>query len=202
MSALELYEQEIEEMLDKGDLKVKILIKGYASELEDMNRVGKLKQYEDKIKAIESDIRWQEANDKPMVVDMKDANDMVMEAKDVQKQSKQSTEQSKRIVQETLQIGVATHQQLKEQTDVIKQVDRHLDQIESNLKRAEKQVRAYVRRLAMDKVIFSLMMLLILCVIGAVAASFFQTPKFDDEGTIVVAPRDNFGGNDNGRDIE
>ncbi len=69
------------------------------------------------------------------------AKQLVDEAAAVQEQSKSSAQRTKQILQHTIQIGTDTSEALKGQTQQLENVDRTVDVIESNLKRADKQIR-------------------------------------------------------------
>lgn len=64
-----------------------------------------------------------------------------MVANKIQQESKESTKRTKQQLQHTVEIGVATNMKLKEQTTQLEGVDRRVDEIDDNLKRADKQIR-------------------------------------------------------------
>lgn len=69
------------------------------------------------------------------------AKDLVAEAKTIQEQSKASTTRAKQVLEHTIQIGTETSDALKKQTEQIENIDKTVDVIESNLLRADRQIR-------------------------------------------------------------
>lgn len=111
-----------------------------------------------------------------MIVDADEmtAKDLVGHAKVVQGESKASTSRTKQILDQTLAVGVETSAALQKQTEQLANVDQKLDDMESNLKRADKQIRVFLRRMATDKVVMALVFLVIVGIITAVVASITQ----------------------------
>jgi len=56
-----------------------------------------------------------------------------------------STDRSKRIVEETIQVGNETAKTLQEQTAQLERIDKQVDVVQSNLQKAEKQIRVFMR---------------------------------------------------------
>lgn len=102
------------------------------------------------------------------------AKQLVDEGKAVQQESKASTNRAKQVLQTTIQIGQDTSEALKKQTEQLENVDKTMDLLESNLKRADKQIRIFLRRMATDKVIMGLMLLIVLGIVGAIVAYYTQ----------------------------
>ena len=69
---------------------------------------------------------------------------------------------------------------MKQQTNQLENVDKGLDDIESNIKRANKQLRAFVRRMATDKIIIVLFLLVLCGIIAAIVIPIVKkkTPQF------------------------
>eukprot|EP00834_Sanchytrium_tribonematis_P005635 NODE_354_length_8925_cov_1.106050.p4 type:complete len:193 gc:universal NODE_354_length_8925_cov_1.106050:2813-2235(-) len=145
--------------------KTRHLLKGYVIEIKELSTneqglyLDREKEFSAQLGKFDSDIQWmttaqqqQAGNGQPTVAvvenkKMEDltAKELTTHALEVQKESKESALRSKQIINNTLAVGQETSNVLKQQTDQIRQIDRNLDQVESNLKRAEMQVRAYVR---------------------------------------------------------
>lgn len=104
-------------------------------------------------------------------IDNMTAKDMTTAAKDIQMQSLQSTTRAKQAIQTTIQIGTETGEQLRMQTEQIGNISKNVDEVESNLKRADKQLRSLMRRMATDRVIIVFVLLIVLAVIGSIVAS-------------------------------
>jgi novel plant SNARE len=118
------------------------------------------------------------------------AGQLVDAAKSVQEESKSATSRIKEQLQVTIDVGQATSKTLKDQTDQIGRVDEQLDSLESNLKRADKQIRIFLRRMATDRVILLLVGLVIFGVIGSIVVAVVNARK---AGTTVQGPTDVFG---------
>lgn len=80
---------------------------------------------------------------------------IIVEAKKVQEESMASAARSKRIVEETIQVGNETNKTLKEQTEQLERIDKQVDVVQSNLQKAEKQIRVFMRYLVCSSSILS-----------------------------------------------
>lgn len=94
--------------------------------------------------------------------------EIVQTAKNVQEESKASTSRALDAVNDAIQTGVATTKMLKDQTEQINRIDRNVDVVDSNIKEAEKALRQLVRRLATDRLVMVMIMLIVLGVIAAI----------------------------------
>lgn len=115
---------------------------------------------------------------------------LVDQAKTVQEESKAATSRIKDNLQVTIDIGQATNKTLKDQTEQIGRVDAQLDALESNLQRADKQIRIFLRRMATDKVILMLVAMVIFAIIASVVVAVVNARQ---NGTTVQGPSDVFG---------
>ena len=78
------------------------------------------------------------------------------------------------------QVGAETAAKLKGQTEQLKNVDQDIMKVKSNLKRADLLLRAFMRRMATDK-IFMVFMCLIFCgIIAIIAAKALDVEGTDD----------------------
>lgn len=73
------------------------------------------------------------------------SKDMTRAAKEIQQDSLQSTSRAKQAIMTTIQIGNETSEVLRQQTEQITNVSKTVDEIESNFKRADKQLRGIMR---------------------------------------------------------
>jgi SNARE protein len=71
----------------------------------------------------------------------------------VQNDSLQSVERSKRLVQESQEIGGSTLVTLGEQKEQLIKISQNLDEIDDELKRADKLMRSFMRRMATDRIV-------------------------------------------------
>jgi SNARE protein len=105
------------------------------------------------------------------------AKELVDAAKRIQQESKESTTRTKQQLQHTIEIGASTNAKLKEQTQQLEGVDKKVEQIDDNLKRADKQIRIFMRRMATDKVVLALVLMVVLGIIGAIVAHYIKNPN-------------------------
>lgn len=102
---------------------------------------------------------------------------MTRQAMVVQDKTVESTTRAKKALDETLQVclqltdqmGAQTANELKRQGDKIKEVEEGIEMVESNLVRADKQMRIFIRKLAGDKIFMLMILLVVLGIIGAIA---------------------------------
>eukprot|EP00002_Diphylleia_rotans_P037663 TRINITY_DN843_c0_g3_i3.p2 TRINITY_DN843_c0_g3~~TRINITY_DN843_c0_g3_i3.p2 ORF type:complete len:120 (+),score=26.88 TRINITY_DN843_c0_g3_i3:776-1135(+) len=92
-------------------------------------------------------------------------------ASQIQDQSILSLDRSKKLVQSANEIGVNTAATLKEQTERLNLISDDLDLVENNLKKANKQIRAFARRVMTDKIILCLLCLIFIGVIFVIVYS-------------------------------
>ncbi|KAK6092787.1 hypothetical protein MT418_006785 [Batrachochytrium dendrobatidis] len=100
--------------------------------------------------------------------------EMTKQALLIQDKTQESTARTQRILDETIQVGVTVQTELKQQGEKIRQVDEDVERIESNLRRADKQMRVFVRRMGNDKIF---MFMILLMVVGIIIAIVFTVLK-------------------------
>eukprot|EP00741_Cyanophora_paradoxa_P021816 tig00000241_g21059.t1 len=93
--------------------------------------------------------------------DTLDGKQLIQVAERTQEKSKKSITNMKRLVAEAETVGAATNVKLQEQTDQMRRIGEGLDQVESNLKRAEKQIRVIARGIARDKIAWVFLVLIL-----------------------------------------
>jgi len=106
--------------------------------------------------------------DRPAGVESADtmsAQSLITRGAQIQDQSLASTSRSKRMIEDSRAIGVETATQLKSQTEQLRNIDEDIMKVESNLKRADMLIRAFLRRMATDKFIMVFMFLIVVGII-------------------------------------
>lgn len=73
------------------------------------------------------------------------ALDMTRQAMMVQDKTKESTGNALKALDETIQMGAQTAQEIKRQGEKLQEIEEGLEAVETNLKRADKQMRIFVR---------------------------------------------------------
>ncbi|KAJ3101664.1 hypothetical protein HDU97_001205 [Phlyctochytrium planicorne] len=112
---------------------------------------AKAKEYEAKIAKLLQDVEWSETTAKGDDTKKKanpeelTAKEMTQAAIQVQEQTLESTSRAKQMVAETLQIGADVNDELKKQGEQIHAIAEGIEQVETNMKRAEKQLRVFMR---------------------------------------------------------
>ena len=109
-------------------------------------------------------------------VDMS-AKEMATQAKSLQQNTAESTARSKNTIQQTAQIGTGIQITLAKQNEQLRQVDAGLDRVDGNIRQAEHQVRAFLRRMATDKLIMVMLILVILATIACFIVPFVVKRK-------------------------
>lgn len=89
----------------------------------------------------------------------------------IQEQSLASTTRSKRMIEDSRAVGTEAAAKLKAQTEQLRNIDDDILKVESNLKRADLLIRAFLRRMATDKFI---MVFLFLIVVGILTIVIYK----------------------------
>ncbi|TPX35679.1 hypothetical protein SmJEL517_g01906 [Synchytrium microbalum] len=133
-------------------------------------------EYGTKMTKLQQDIDWAEkATDsesipKPKNVDQMTAKEVTTQALATQEESLAATSRTKAIVEQTIQMGGNITEELKKQTEQIENIDADVDQVENNLKRADKQLRVLIRRMATDKIFLLMILLVVVGILLAIAS--------------------------------
>lgn len=115
--------------------------------------------------------------------------EVIQEGKNIQAQSKQSTQRSLRLIDETIAVGAATNERLAAQTDQLQRINEHVDEIDSNMKRANKQLRVFAKRMMTDKMIICLVFLvLVMLIVSVVYGSIKGKNNKTTQGTDSFKP--------------
>eukprot|EP00695_Tsukubamonas_globosa_P002763 TRINITY_DN396_c0_g2_i1.p1 TRINITY_DN396_c0_g2~~TRINITY_DN396_c0_g2_i1.p1 ORF type:complete len:216 (-),score=53.98 TRINITY_DN396_c0_g2_i1:1-648(-) len=137
----------------------------------------KVKEHSDTITKLVNEHKWlQSESDKgelvggasssaPMNADNMTAQQLVQAGLKVQDDSLSSALRIQRTVAVTQDVANATATKLMEQTEQLQKVSDNLDQLESNLKRADRELKMFIRRMATDKVILCFLVLIVIAVV-------------------------------------
>ncbi|KAI9209834.1 uncharacterized protein BJ171DRAFT_557508 [Polychytrium aggregatum] len=127
--------------------------------------------YDTLMSKLAQDIEWAETSaakdDKKKAVDDMTTKEITQQAMALQEKTHQSATNALRRVEETIQVAVETSTEIKRQGEQINKISDDVDQVEDNLRRADKQLKAFIRRMATDKIF---MVFIFLIVIGIIAA--------------------------------
>eukprot|EP01133_Synstelium_polycarpum_P003775 gene3775-4354_t len=138
--------------------------------------VKKANQYEERLKTLDNELSWAEkqqengglgaAGAEPTIQD--DYNQTMVQAKKIQQQDIDATN---RILQEVVTInmtGQATLEEMAVQEEQMKRIGKGMDEVDSNLKLAQRQMRAFARKMATDKLIMGLVLMIVLAIIAVI----------------------------------
>lgn len=103
------------------------------------------------------------------------AKDMTTAAKNIQQQSKESASRTKQVVDNIIMIGTDITNDLQQQTEQLENIEGNTELLESNLKRADVQVRIIMRNLQKDKIFLSMFFIMIVSIISAIIVIFLMS---------------------------
>ncbi|KAJ3148344.1 hypothetical protein HDU86_007453 [Geranomyces michiganensis] len=145
--------------------------------------------YDQKIQQLTQDVEWAERSaerDEGAVgkkkVEEQTTKEITSTAIQIQEQTQQSTTRAKRMVEETLEMGLAVKDEVMKQGQQMSKVQEDLETVDNNLKRAEKQLRVFVRRMATDKIFIIFILLIVILIIIAVVLYILKSKKIIDVG--------------------
>ncbi|EFA76643.1 hypothetical protein PPL_09948 [Heterostelium album PN500] len=136
----------------------------------------KAKQYDETLRKLENELRWAEkqnegdpTNTGEIAIPINDQaqnqyNQDMAQAKRLQQQDKEAITRMEAQGVEMVEIGINTLSGMEHQNQQLKKIDENLNQVEDNLKLATRQMRAFARKMATDKLIMGLILLIVLAV--------------------------------------
>eukprot|EP01027_Heterolobosea_sp_BB2_P015688 GEZU01022454.1.p1 GENE.GEZU01022454.1~~GEZU01022454.1.p1 ORF type:complete len:231 (+),score=92.74 GEZU01022454.1:162-854(+) len=141
----------------------------------------KLNKYKEELKNYRNEVQWAKTNEGTRDDllgpdrDRKRNNPNKMNAKqlgeralEIQDESLASIDRSLRKLEETEQVGTAAAAKLHDQTNQLVEIQEDLRKLESNVDRSKREITAFMRRMATDKLIVFLVALVILALLIAV----------------------------------
>jgi len=136
---------------------------------------AKAKAHQATLQKLHGDLQWAKTESSAAAggirnVDEMTSGEIIQEGGEIQDKSKAAVDRMKRQIEESKQVGAETAEKLKGQTEQLKNIDQDIMKVKSNLKRADLLLRAFMRRMATDK-IFMVFMCLIFCGIIAIIAA-------------------------------
>lgn len=155
--------------------------------LSDNTLTNQQKQHKLKILIENSDKRQKSNNIKNYKLGMTYEATMKM-AQDIQQESLKSIERSKKSLRDTIEIGTNTLEQLKLDTEKLQNVQEDLEEMDSELSMAKKQLRGIVRRLGRDKCIRVMCILVLLGLLGVLIYFIVKRKTFSVPVTFIPSP--------------
>ncbi|KAN0041767.1 hypothetical protein ACTFIV_004317 [Dictyostelium citrinum] len=176
--------------------RLKQVLRSYKIDLRELPKnelikyKSKVKNYEEQIKKLENDLNWVEkvASDGNTIgspIDSNNNNDeklkndveyqsVLKKAKETQQQDIKITKGILQTVIETNNVGTSALEEMKIQEDQMNRIINDMDIIDGNLKLATRQMRAFARKMATDKIILGLILLI---VAGIIVVIVYKTIK-------------------------
>lgn len=113
----------------------------------------------------------------------RDNDDLLSDAANIQDDTMSSLARSKALVEASKEIGTATLEVLVNQRDQINDISDEIDQIDSNLVRAEKLITHFGRRLATDRILqfFTAINLILIIAVAAYAGTHSSSIQNKDD---------------------
>eukprot|EP01119_Soliformovum_irregulare_P008546 TRINITY_DN21661_c0_g1_i1.p1 TRINITY_DN21661_c0_g1~~TRINITY_DN21661_c0_g1_i1.p1 ORF type:complete len:227 (-),score=67.96 TRINITY_DN21661_c0_g1_i1:222-902(-) len=105
-------------------------------------------------------------------VDNMTADQVLAKAERIQQGDLARIENFNNVLVQDQQIGEETLAALQAQTEQLQEIEKGVDEIQSNLVQARKQLRAFVRRMATDKIIMVFMCLVVLAIIAVIIVHY------------------------------
>eukprot|EP00759_Apiculatamorpha_spiralis_P008826 PhF_6_TR15677/c1_g1_i2/m.24377 len=93
---------------------------------------------------------------------------------DIQADALRSIARSQRLIQNADDTAVATMHELARQKDTINEIDKEVDLLESNVKRAGREVRWFARNLATDKFFMCIFVCVVLVLLGIIGWKIYK----------------------------
>mmetsp|Transcript_12212 Transcript_12212/g.16874 ORF Transcript_12212/g.16874 Transcript_12212/m.16874 type:complete len:224 (-) Transcript_12212:675-1346(-) len=158
--------------------RAKQVFRSFKVELRDLSKAEgaayhkKAKEYNETINKLIQDLNWlQDREDlfdgtqRPQDVEQMTADQIIEKGAQIQQDSITSLGRTLQTIENTKEVGTATAARLKEQTEQLRKVGEDIEEVQANLKVAGKQLRAFVRRMATDKIIMCFIVLILIAVV-------------------------------------
>ncbi|KYQ99697.1 hypothetical protein DLAC_03637 [Tieghemostelium lacteum] len=145
----------------------------------------KTNEMEEQIKKLENDLNWSEkqsengGNGTPQGEStmQKEYQDTMSLATKIQKEDISRTENALKQVIDTNNIGTQILEEMKVQDEQLTRIDKGLNEVDSNLKLAQRQIRVFARKMATDKLILGLILLIVIAIVITIIFSIVKPTK-------------------------
>lgn len=155
---------------------------------------NQLSQYEQALNALSSEVKNIRAesskgelflganNDKQELSAEESGDALLKEASNIQDKTQGALDNIARMTAEAKDVGMETMEELRRQRDQITAIDEEAMKIEDNLKRADKLIRTFGRRMATDKLIQCFACLNVLLLVAVVVYSIIKKKGIPGDG--------------------
>jgi len=183
--------------LNSRATRAKQVLKSFKVELRELPKTEaepyqkKLKDYTDEVNKFIQDLNWAADKNELMdgnqpttaqQMDTMTTQQLVEKGAKTQQKSLDSLSSTLLIIEETKDVGAAAAEKLKAQTDQLVRVGEQLDEMQSYLKQASKELRSFARRLATDKIIMGFMCIIVCGVVVIVVLSVLKKTNGSGSG--------------------
>jgi len=159
--------------------RVKQLYKEFKLEMRDLSKVEadpwnkKAKAFMDTINKLNQDLTWSQdkdsltggANPVAQDPDAMTTQQILEKGEKIQKDDLTSLDRTLQTIEQSKETGVAIGQKLAEQTEQLAKIHEGIHEVNAYLKLASKELRAFARRTATDKLIMGFVCLIVLGII-------------------------------------
>jgi len=172
--------------------RAKQVYRNFKLELRDLPKVDadpwnkKAKDYMDQINKLGQDLSWSQdkdtmnANGGPTATQDPDSmttKQVLEKAENIQKKDLEGLDRVLNNIEQTKETGVAIGEKLATQTEQLQKVQEGIQEVQSYLKLAGKELRAFSRRVATDKLIMSFVCLIVIGIIFIIVWSAVKGNK-------------------------
>jgi len=168
--------------------RAKQVFRSFKVEMRDLSKAEaepfqrKAKEHNDRINKLINDLNWAQEKDDLMKggsaaqdPDTMTTQQVLEKGAKTQDESIKSLDRTIATIEQTKHLGSETAQALAEQTEQLGRISEGVDEVESNLKQADKQLRAFVRKIATDKIIMGFMCLIVCAIVAIIVIKVVDT---------------------------
>ncbi|KAN0041766.1 hypothetical protein ACTFIV_004316 [Dictyostelium citrinum] len=182
------------ELLRNRITRAKQILRSYKLDFRELPKTeqkpyqDKANQYEEQIKTLENDLNWAEknsenggggsnnnSNNNNQSIDT-EYQETMQKAKKIQQQDIDTTHRILAEVGQINEVGTSTLEEMAVQEEQMKRIQKDMEEIDGNLKLATRQMRAFARKMATDKIIMGLVLLIVAAIIFVIVYSIVK-PK-------------------------
>ncbi|KAN0048106.1 hypothetical protein ACTA71_002501 [Dictyostelium dimigraforme] len=182
------------ELLRNRLTRAKQILRSYKLDFRELPKTeqkpyqDKANQYEEQIKTLENDLNWAEKNSENGGGGSNNNNnsngqsidseyqETMQKAKKIQQQDIDTTQRILAEVGQINEVGTSTLEEMAVQEEQMKRIQKDMEEIDGNLKLATRQMRAFARKMATDKIIMGLVLLIVAAIIFVIVYSIVK-PK-------------------------
>eukprot|EP01132_Coremiostelium_polycephalum_P006637 gene6637-8210_t len=178
--------------------RAKQILRSYKIDIREIEKAhqpkytAKATQFEERIKALENELNWAEKQNEngglgaagAEQTPHDDYQSTMQQAKNIQKEDLTRVNHILQEVTTISQEGQATLEEMAIQEEQMKKIDKDFNEIDANLKLATRQMRVFARKMATDKIIMGLVLLIVLAIIFVIVWSIVKpksNPKVRDQ---------------------